>query len=475
MKRRLAFLIAAAATVGVSSPALANDPGKMFMINAVTPGVVSFSGEGTAQFNNASTTANAFSVGSSSNFGVNASASSTLDYMVDANALLQLAGTSQLQQTIGTSSSAANTQAASESAMQAATTVADRETTESFGSTFSDYVAREGGSTAEITAAGGDAGVIDAAADTNYTGDYTSKAQYDAAKDSFRNDKVSENFSNTVQSANQSASQGENADGKISGVFESTSYSRSDIGATASAIQSYTETAKNEADAKFGSDFTGTGAGTYDSKFKAVDANGDGNLTGNEQINANASGVMFTAGENGVKVSSDQWTAAKEQAMTSTVNDMTNQASSNGSSESENNATVNVTGVGTISTLNASEESAFNVDVATRVRTQLMSTNGTANGSAGGNLATSSFANQSLSQSASAFIQAFGADTVALDSDADGNLTGAIVSGRLSVGIGVGDLYGETAAASTSVNGTVTAATNGNTGTNLTVSVPETE
>ena len=473
MKRRLAFLIAAAATVGVSSPALANDPGKMFMINAVTPGVVSFSGEGTAQFNNASTTANAFSVGSSSNFGVNASASSTLDYMVDANALLQLAGTSQLQQTIGTSSSAANTQAASASAMQAATTVADRETTESFGSTFSDYVAREGGSNATITAAGGATGVIDAVADTNYEGDYTSQAQYDAAKDKFRNDKVSENFSNTVQSANQSASQGENADGKISGVFESTSYSRSDIGATASAIQSYTETAKNEADSKFGTDFAGTGAGTYASNFEDV-CGADGCTTDNEKINANAAGIMFDAGS-GAQVSQDQWSAAKEEAMTSTVNDMTNQASSNGSSESENNATVNVTGVGTISTLNASEDSAFNVDVATRVRTQLMSTNGTANGSAGGNLATSSFANQSLSQSASAFIQAFGADTVALDSDANGNLTGATVSGRLSVGIGVGDLYGQTAAASTSAGGSVTAATNGNTGTNLTVSVPETE
>ena len=32
-------------------------------------------------------------------------------------------------------------------------------------------------------------------------------------------------------------------------------------------------------------------------------------------------------------------------------------------------------GVGSIATLNASEDSAFNVDVATRIRTQLMTTN----------------------------------------------------------------------------------------------------
>ena len=117
---------------------------------------------------------------------------------------------------------------------------------------------------------------------------------------------------------------------------------------------------------------------------------------------------------------------------------MTNSASSNGDSESQNNATVNVQGVGSIATLNASEDSAFNVDVATHP-TQLMTTNGTANGSAGGNLATSSFANQSLSQSASAFIQAFGADTVALTANDSGELTGATVSGRLNVGIGVID------------------------------------
>jgi len=434
----------------------------MFMINAVTPGVVSFSGEGTAQFNNASTTANAFSVGSSSNFGVNASASSTLDYMVDANALLQLAGTSQLQQTIGTSSAAANTQAASSAAMEAATSIADRETTEKFGSTFSDYVARNGGSNDTVTAAGVDTGNISSITDTNYSGLYTSSAQYDAAKDTFHSEKTKDTFSSTVQSANTSASQGESADGMISGVFNSESSSRSEIGATAAAIQSYVDTAESEANAKYGTTFDGDDG--YTAKFSSYDANNDGSLTGNEKISADANNVVYT--DSGGAYSLDQWSASKDTAMTSTVEDMKLQASTNGSSESKNTATVNVTGVGTISTLNASEDSAFNVDVATRVRTQLMSTNGTANGSAGGNLATSSFANQSLSQSASAFIQAFGADTVALDSDSDGNLTGATVSGRLSVGIGVGDIYGNTAAeGATEVLG--------NTGTNLTVSVPD--
>ena len=120
MKRRLPMLLAAL-SAAIATPAMAQgDPGKMFMINAVTPGVVSFSGEGTAQFNNSSSTANSLSVGSATQFGVNASASATADYMVDANALLQLGTGAQLQQTIGTSSSAANTMAASEAAATAA-------------------------------------------------------------------------------------------------------------------------------------------------------------------------------------------------------------------------------------------------------------------------------------------------------------------------------------------------------------------
>jgi hypothetical protein len=92
-----------------------------------------------------------------------------------------------------------------------------------------------------------------------------------------------------------------------------------------------------------------------------------------------------------------------------------------------------VTGVGSIATLNASPDSAFNVDVATRIRNQIMENNATANGSAGGSLNTVSMANQSNSQSASAFMQAFGADTVKLTADSSGTLMGAAVNGRFNI------------------------------------------
>ena len=110
------------------------------------------------------------------------------------------------------------------------------------------------------------------------------------------------------------------------------------------------------------------------------------------------------------------------------------EAASAGSAENASNATVTVTGVGSIATLNASDESAFNVDVATRIRNQLMATNGTANGSAGGNLATSSFANQANASTESAFMQAFGADTVDLVRNATtGVLETAVINGRFDV------------------------------------------
>ena len=159
MNRRISMVLAAIAASAVATPALANDPGKMFMINAVTPGVVSFSGEGTATFNNSSSTSNAFSVGSNTSFGVNANAASTNDYMVDANALLQLSGESQLKQVLGTSSSAANLSEVATSALAAAESSATKQADTEFGGSFSDYVAKNGGSQAEINSLADPSGV----------------------------------------------------------------------------------------------------------------------------------------------------------------------------------------------------------------------------------------------------------------------------------------------------------------------------
>ena len=103
MKRSL-LIAAGLITFGISG-ALApkvNASGT-FNVAAGTPGAITFSGSGTAQFNNSLGTNNSFQVGSSTNLGVNANVSSTNGYGVDAVSDLQLAGSTQLQQVIGTS------------------------------------------------------------------------------------------------------------------------------------------------------------------------------------------------------------------------------------------------------------------------------------------------------------------------------------------------------------------------------------
>ena len=417
MQRRLAFLVAAMAATA-SAPAFAQgDPGKMFMINAVTPGVVSFSGEGTAQFNNTASTSNAFSVGSSTNFGVNASASSTNDYMVDANALLKLAGTSQLQQTIGTSSSAANTMAASEAAASAASTIASSQADVKFGETWADYQAIKGAS----STAGNDS-------PAGFTEDsFSNEAQYNAARDSFTKSATSEAYSLVTEAATQSSSQGASGNGIISGEFVTTNKSRSDIGATAAVVAENTTKANSEANERFGTTYS-----DYQTKFNNIAGSGGLINTETEKAAANAAGVLYNEATGSV-VTDANWSASKSEYTNSTFGSLQNAANSAGSAENESNAVVTVTGVGSIATLNASDESAFNVDVATRIRNQLMATNGTANGSAGGNLATSSFANQANASTASAFMQAFGADTVELKANDAGVLTTAIINGRFDV------------------------------------------
>ena len=416
----MAAVLAASSAISATQPASAQtEPGKMFMINAVTPGVVSFSGEGTAQFNNSSSTANAFSVGSSTNFGVNASASSTADYMVDSNALLQLAGTSQLQQTIGTSSSAANTMAAAEAAATAANTIATSQADTKFGQSWNDYQAiktstdRPEGFTSE---------------------NFGSEAAYNAAKDSFTKTATSEAYSNVATASTQSSSQGASGQGIISGEFVTANKSRSDIGATAGVVAENTTKATNESNAKFGTTYS-----DYQAKFNQV-ACGSSTCTGTAVISgatevaaAEAAGLVWNEATGGASTQA-QWESAKSSFQNSTFSSLQNAAKSQGSAESESTATVTVTGVGSIATLNASEDSAFNVDVATRIRNQLMATNGTANGAAGGNLATSSFANQSNTQTASAFMQAFGADTVDLvRNSTTGVLETAVINGRFDV------------------------------------------
>lgn len=424
MKRHLSFL-AAVLAASAAAPALAQqDPGKMFLINAVTPGVVSFSGEGTAQFNNSSSTSNAFSVGSSTNFGVNAAASSTNDYMVDSNALLQLSGTSQLQQTIGTSSSAANTMAAAEAASMAADSIANRTTTAEFGQSWDDYIGINGGTfsgSAPASISGGNVG-------GTYTGEFTTKQAYEAAKKDFFNEQMTEAYSNVTTASTESSSQGASGQGIIRGEFITTNSNSTDIGASASSASANSVSAVETANETFGSTHN-----EYSSTFASFAGSNGVIDTSTEVAAAKAAGLVWneTGNNAGTQLDATEWATTRQEAIDSKFAELQLAAASKGSVDTDSQATVTVTGVGSIATINSSDQSAFNVDVATRLRNSIPETNGTANGSAGGNLATSSFANQSNTLAASAFIQAFGPNTVQLTSDTNGNLTGAMIQGRL--------------------------------------------
>ncbi|MCP9880816.1 hypothetical protein KBY74_13315 [Cyanobium sp. A1C-AMD] len=398
------------------------DPGKMFMINAVTPGVVSFSGEGTAQFNNSSSTSNAFSVGSSTNFGVNASASSTKDYLVDSSALLALSGTSQLQQTIGTSSSAANTMAAAEAASKAADSIANRTTTSEFGQNWNDYKAQNG---------------VDTSSTTQNTSalEYKTEAAYVAARKDFFNEQMTEAFSNVTTASTTSSSQGASGQGIIKGEFVTTNSNRTDIGASAGSSAANSASATSVANSEFGSSYI-----EYTNKFLSYAGSDKIINTESEKAAASAAGVQFnestgTALKETAQAGTQEksWTDARQEKVDSVMSSLQLASASQGAVTQDSQATVTVTGVGSIATLNSLDTTNFNVDVATRLRNSIPESNGTANGNAGGNLATSSFANQSNTLAANAFIQAFGPNTVKLMGDSEGNLTGAEIQGRLAV------------------------------------------
>jgi len=446
MKKRLAFIVAVMAA-GAPCAVLAQtsgDPGKMFMINSVLPGVVSFSGEGTATFNNSSSTANSFQVGSSTNFGVSGNVSSTPDYAVDSNSLFKLAtanavtgqGGSQLQQTIGTSSSAANTQAASQSAATAANSIATTKTESTFGDNFADFAARSGATVSggSIVTGGGTSGGID---NPNGGSQIKTEAAYTAAKNDYQQKAVTEAYGAVTESATASSSNAASGQGIIEGNFLTSNSSRSAIGATAGSSSGNTAAATSKVEESMGNNYS-----DYTTKF-AQFAGSDGKITTSGEISAaKAAGLDFnitatgsgnSGTEAGSKLSEDSYKTTKQSKIDSVFSELQNAAASQGSAENKSEAVVQVKGVGSIATLNASGDSAFEVNVLTRLRSSIPDNNGTASGSAGGNLATSSFANQSNTQSASAFMQAFGVDTVSLKGDENGKLTSAVISGRLDV------------------------------------------
>jgi hypothetical protein len=218
-------LLMAAALVGATGLVFGSNAkaGDMFSITASSPGAVTFSGQGTAQFNNSLGSNNSFQVGSSTNLGVNASASSTPEYGVTAGAALELGGTTTLKQVIGTSGS---DQSKTRSHERAHTVARERQSEAGFG--------------------------VDYASSSN-SGSYENEAAWRVARDS----SYSSDYQNAYSAANtNSTSSG--SSGTISGSFTTVESGRASTGGQSSEWETSANTA---VEASHGSSWGGASSG----------------------------------------------------------------------------------------------------------------------------------------------------------------------------------------------------------------------
>jgi len=347
---------------------------RMFIINAANAGALTFSGVGTANFNNSIGENNQFVVGSSTNLGVSAQLSSTPEFDAVAKANLALTGDSSLMQTNGTASQAANAQAASSAAASSALQTSLEMTDQKFGSTLDEFKTANAGSTSTGSWWG------------EYFGGTTSvstitAAQYEEAKEAFKTEKYSEAYSSAINSASSSSS-GNNQNGVISGNFVSSSNSASQLAQTVNQEQVFTAAAASAAaaaDERFG--------GTYQTIEQG----------------------SWAAGQSWA--SQEAWSNAKAEyqtTLTKTFSDSGQQSAQAGLT-SNDTSNVTVTGLGAIATVNSKDTSAFLVDLSRLTDIAQTNSTATASGSANSSLSTNSFASQSRAETASAFMQAFSA------------------------------------------------------------------
>jgi hypothetical protein len=404
MKKSL--LVAAALFSATTATQLAQvaKAAPQFKVTAASPGTIDFTGSGTAQFNNSIGTNNSFQVGSSTNLGVNASASSTPEYGVDGQARLDLAGTTTMKQVIGTSGNAQNTTntatAASTVAHDVATKRANSRAAEAqssfdaeYGSSYTAYVDREvsagranrNGTTGEVSWSG--------------SAQYTREADFTAARKNSYSSKFDSEYAaeygseftrslSNIQSADASTTDS----GTIKGTFKTIETgSAQSAGSQSDWSTGASSSAKAAAERSYGVSYE---AGrTYGSGSAAVTYASEG-----------------------------EWQAAYDREYNSEYSRSYAVAAAGASRSSDSSVEVN--GIGSDANIAAASTSTFDVKIEGTDNSSLdFGSTATANGSAGANLSTSSFANQAQSSTASGFMQAFGGDSGGFGT-VDGTTTG---------------------------------------------------
>ena len=218
MKKSL--LVAAALTLttatAIVEPAKASGSSPQFTVTAASAGSINFQGDGTAQFNNSLGTNNSFQVGSSTNLGVNASASSTAEYGVTAGATLDMGSDSVLKQVIGTSG---NSQSKTSTSTAAHEVARNHMRSHSIGAEW----------------------------DANNNRGYSTKGDWQVAYDAEYNNTFSNAYSN-IKSKESSANQS----GTISGEFKT---KETGSASTAGSLADFQASAKAEAERSYGASY----------------------------------------------------------------------------------------------------------------------------------------------------------------------------------------------------------------------------
>jgi len=422
----------------------ANNLNQMFNINANTPGVLNFSGTGTAQFNNTLSTSNNFNIGSSTNLGVNASVSSTPDYTGTASAYLGMDTGTKLQQTIGSSAAAANQQAVAEALASSASTSATEAANANYGSSFDEYSAKTGAFLAGHGVGHFDELNLEQQADfqTKFGGVFETASQWKAGwEEGYRetyNTAYSEASSNYQA---QSSSTSEDVTGKISAAFTTTETGSASVGgssgtfssteyatalATSTAQEAYSDaynTAYSTASEQATFDALESVIATYLDETSSSDTFSGTTVAQAESFiaaqgitsDASYEAAIALAYESGSAAGAQAGVTAGSEAYQTAFAASYQGAFAEASSVAARTVTsnVDVVGLGSIANVNTNTDSLFSVDLASRMPTSglaesaLYGNNGTANGSAASSLSTSSYATQSVNTTANAFMQAF--------------------------------------------------------------------
>ena len=395
MKRPLLVAAVLAAAPLFATTSAKAQLSEMFNIVAPTAGVMTFSGTGTAQFNQNLGTNNSINLGSSTQLGVNASASSTADYNSDGYAQLDLADTSRIQHTIGTATTAFNSSTASEASSKAAHVSAFEQANSSkygveWDSSYNATYAKEADASYEAgydweyengtddsngykrLKAGGNASVS-----ADY--EYATKTEFEAASQASWKagweQEYSAAWSNTYSEAVQTATQNAGSTGGtgiISATFNTTE----------------------------------VGSGSTSSSGKQAQFRADAELAAKAAVGEETEYSDYDSSTS----SSANWKADYDAAYSAAYSSAVAAANAVGSRESD--SAVTVTGLGSIVDINSRDTSNFVAESNVIDRGTRVDNIGNGNASAGASLTSSSYANQSNGTTASGFIQAFegGAD-----------------------------------------------------------------